>query len=81
MDKVIREVDIDKVERLLHNVTYSQLEKPDLKRIADKNVIKIFKLGQLTTEYLLFTQGYADTMALQRQREYEYNYREAQALQ
>jgi hypothetical protein len=55
MDKVIREVDIDKVERLLHNVTYSQLEKPDLKRIADKNVIKIFKLGQLTTEYLLFT--------------------------
>ena len=81
MDRLICETDIDKVERLLQNVTYAQLEKADLKRIRDKNLIKLFKLGQLSTEYLLFTQGYADTMATQRQREYEYHFREASALQ
>lgn len=81
MNRVIRDVDIDKVEKMLQNVTYAQLEKQDIKRIRDKNILKLFKLGQLTTEYLLYTQGYADTMALQRQREYEYNYRESVALQ
>ena len=40
----------------------------------------MFKLGQLSTEYLLFTQGYADTIATQKQGEYEYHFREAAAL-
>ncbi len=66
---------------MLQNVTYAQIEKQDIKRIRDKNIIKLFKLGQLTTEYLLYTQGYADTMATQKQREYEYVYRESAALQ
>lgn len=51
----MRETDIDKLERLLQNLTFSQLEKSDLKRVKDKNIIKLFKLGQLTTEYLLYT--------------------------
>ena len=52
---MIREVDIDRLERMLQNATYGLLEKSDLKRIKDKNIIKLFKLGQLSTEYLLFT--------------------------
>jgi len=39
------EVDIDKMERMLQNLTFAALEKPDLKRIKDKNLIKLFKLG------------------------------------
>ncbi len=45
MDRVIKEVDIDKVERMLQNVTYAQIEKQDIKRIRDKNILKLFKLG------------------------------------
>lgn len=43
------------MELLLQNATFAKLEKSDLKRIKDKNLIKLFKLGQLTTEYLLYT--------------------------
>ena len=80
MDRLIREVDIDKLERMLQNLTYASLEKYDLKKFKDKNIIKLFKLGQLTTEYLLFTHGIADSMAEQRQREYEHHYKESAAL-
>jgi hypothetical protein len=66
MDRLIREGDIDKLERMLQIVTFAQLEKPDLKRINDKNIIKLFKLGQLSTEYLLYTQGVADSIATMR---------------
>ena len=55
LDKLIREADIAQMEGLLQNVTFARLEKADLKRIKDKNIIKLFKLGQLTTEYLLYT--------------------------
>ena len=34
----------------------------DLKRMKDKNLIKLFKLGQLNVEYLLYMQGYTDTL-------------------
>ena len=81
MDRLIREADIDKLERLLQNVTFSQLEKPDLKRIKDKNIIKLFKLGQLTTEYMLYTQGIADSMSQMKQTEYEHLYKESAMLQ
>ena len=81
IDQMILDRDLDRLERHLQNVTYAALDKPDLKRIKDKNLLKLFKLGQLTTEYLLYTQGVAETLADQRQREYEAAYREAQELQ
>jgi hypothetical protein len=43
------------MELLLQNLTFAKLEKSDIKRIKDKNIIKLLKLGQLTTEYLLYT--------------------------
>ncbi len=70
------------MERMLQNLTFATLDKPDLKRIKDKNLIKLFKLGQLTTEYLLYTQGeIAEAMAQARQTEFEAAYKESQALQ
>ena len=32
----------------------SNLSKQDMKTLRDKNLIKLFKLGQLSVEYLLF---------------------------
>ena len=76
--KLQREVDINQLERLLQNVTFALLEKdPDMKRMRDKNLIKLFKLGQLTTEYVIYTQSIAEKMAEQRQREHETKYKEA----
>ena len=56
LDRVVQKCDIAKMEVILQNLTYSKLEKADLKKIKDKNIIKLFKLGQLSVEYLLYTQ-------------------------
>ena len=50
--------DISLLEKLLGNVSMAKLEKEDLKVMRDKNVIKLFKLGQLTNEYLLYHLNY-----------------------
>jgi len=42
------------LEKLLANLTMSALSKEDLKILKDKNLIKVFKLGQLSTEYLMY---------------------------
>ncbi len=60
IDKMILESDVAKLERHLQNVTFANIDKADLKRINDKNILKMFKLGQLSTEYLLYTQGVAE---------------------
>ena len=57
--------DISQLESLLGNITMSQLSKDDLKILKDKNLIKLFKLGQLATEYLLYQQQYMDSMCEQ----------------
>jgi len=44
-------------------VTFANIDKADLKRINDKNILKMFKLGQLSTEYLIYTQGVAEQIA------------------
>lgn len=66
---------IDKLETLLGNITMAELSKKDLKILRDKNLIKVFKLGQLTTEYLMYQQNYLDKMGsavdLQYQKQFE----------
>jgi hypothetical protein len=81
VDQMIKDADVARLERHLQNVTYANIDKADLKRINDKNILKMFKLGQLATEYLLYTQGVAESIADQRQREYESAYRETMELQ
>jgi hypothetical protein len=41
---------------MLENITYSSLDRDDLQRIGDPNVIKIIKLQQLAVEYLMTVQ-------------------------
>lgn len=38
----------------------ARLEPADLRRIGDRNYIKLFKVGQLTLEYLLFLQSQSE---------------------
>jgi len=50
---VIKTTDIVYLEKILQNVANAKLSRADLKMFGDKNMIKLFKVGQLTTEYLL----------------------------
>lgn len=62
-----------------------------MKKINDKNILKLFKLGQLTTEYLLYThvsfhkvktyQKYMEGLASGMEREYTSNYNTSMQLE
>ena len=54
LDHIIQTTDITQLEHLLQNISNAALDKQDIRRIGDKNLIKLFKVGQLTLEYLLF---------------------------
>ena len=55
IDKVVKDVDLKQLEGLLQNITYASLERDDLERLGDAHFIKLFKLSQLSIEYLLYT--------------------------
>jgi len=53
--RIVKDMDLETLESHLSNLTFSTLEREDLKRFEEKEVIKLFKLGQLTIEYLLYS--------------------------
>lgn len=56
LEKVIREVDVDLLQQCIENITFSEFQDYDIHYLTDKQIVKLFKLSQLTIEYLLFTQ-------------------------
>ena len=52
----IRETDIETLERCLAAVTFGDLESEDARNLTEINFMRIFRLGQLTAEYLLHVQ-------------------------
>jgi zinc finger protein DZIP1 len=58
LEKVTKEIDLQTLETLLNNVTYANLDRDDLERLGDQHFVKLFRLSQLTIEYLLYTQDY-----------------------
>ena len=54
LKQLIKSTDLASLELLLANITDSQLTKEDLIKFGDKNLTKLFKVGQLSLEYLLF---------------------------
>ena len=52
----MRDVDIDTLQAFLENLTFSDLHEGDLRYITDPLIIKLFRITQLTIEYLLFSQ-------------------------
>ena len=61
IDQIIQNTGVTRLEHLLQNISNAKLDKSDLRRIGDKNMIKLFKVGQLTLEYLLFAQQQSES--------------------
>ena len=47
---------------MLQNITYAQLDREDMERFGDDNFIKLFKLSQMSIEYLVYTQNYLECL-------------------
>ena len=60
IDRIIKNTDVPYLEQLLQNVSNARLEATDLRKIGDRNFIKLFKAGQLSLEYLLFLQSQSE---------------------
>lgn len=56
LEKMIREVDVDLLQLHIENITFCNLREEDLRYMTDPQVIKLFKIAQLTIEYLLYSQ-------------------------
>jgi zinc finger protein DZIP1 len=57
MDRMIREVDVDILQQHLEDLTFCLFNEEDLEYFTDRQVVKMFRLSQLTIEYLLYSQG------------------------
>lgn len=55
VDRIITDVDLHALESLLQNITYSLLDREDLQRMGDAHFVKLFRLSQLSIEYLIYT--------------------------
>ena len=56
LERVIRDVDVDVLQAFLENITFSNLREEDLRFLTDQLVIKLFRISQMTIEYLLYAQ-------------------------
>ena len=57
IDELQKTTNLHTLERHLSSATYAKLQKEDLDRIGDPAVTKLFKLSQLSMEYMQFTQN------------------------
>jgi zinc finger protein DZIP1 len=55
LEKVAKELDLSTLEGLLNNITFANLDKEDLDRLGDAHFVKLFRISQMTIEYLLYT--------------------------
>lgn len=59
VDRIIRERDVALVEHHISTVVEYVLDKEQAE-VLDTNFVKIFRMGQLAVEYLLFCKKYLD---------------------
>lgn len=62
IERITTDVDLRTLESLLQNITYSLLDREDLERMGDAHFVKLFRLSQLSIEYLIYTQNYLETL-------------------
>merc|ERR1712142_1121908 len=58
VERIARDVDVDAIQENIVNVTYCNVEHELGYHGVDGNVIKLFRLAQLTIEYLLHSQEF-----------------------
>lgn len=57
VDRIAREVDIDSLQEVLENMTFSSISQEDLNLYSDDCFLRLFQTAQLTLEYLLNVQN------------------------
>ena len=62
VDRIAADVDIQELERLLGNITAASLRKDELSRYGDETFLKLFKLSQMSIDYLMYTQNYLEML-------------------
>ena len=45
IERIVQHTDIAYLEQMLQNISNARLEGADLRRIGDRNLIKLFKVG------------------------------------
>ena len=78
---MIKTNDIAKLEAHLGNLVNAKLSLEDIKKIGCPNLIKLFKTGQLSLEYLLFTQQFSEAALSKAQSSYQEDLATCQQLQ
>ena len=61
LNKIAVQVDLKTLEGLLQNITYAKVEREDVDRFTD-DFVKLFKLSQMSIEYLIYTQNYLECL-------------------
>jgi zinc finger protein DZIP1 len=70
----MNEVDLRSLESLLQNITYAKVEREDVERFGDDNFVKLFRLSQLSIEYLIYTQNYLECLTKSLDLQYKNTY-------
>lgn len=73
--------DVDRLENVVGNLARAQLSREDLRLFGDKNLIKLFKVGQLTLEYLTYQHQHADVLLNSELDAYQAKQAEAKPLE
>ena len=76
LDKIVKDVDLRQLECLLQNLTYAQLDREDIERMGDAHFVKLFRLAQMSIEYLIYTQNYLETLTKTLDLQYKHSYEE-----
>ncbi|GAX82377.1 hypothetical protein CEUSTIGMA_g9805.t1 [Chlamydomonas eustigma] len=61
INPIIRDVDLDTLEKVTSIIAFGDVEAEDTRYLTEMNFIKIFRLAQLTIEYLLYVQDCLQT--------------------
>ena len=62
VSKIGQQVDLRQLEGLLQNITYAKLDRDDMERFGDDTFLKLFRLAQMSIEYLVYTQNYLECL-------------------
>jgi hypothetical protein len=62
VDRIAAEVDVGELERLLGNITAASLRRDELSRYGDDTFLKLFRLSQMSIDYLMYTQNYLEML-------------------
>lgn len=73
--QISKHVDLKTLEALLQNITYANVTKEDVERFLG-DFVKMFRLSQMSIEYLIYTQNYLECLTQVLDMQYKTSYEE-----